>query len=184
MSKYILFPVVVCTHQSDGAPAFHVCTPEVTQEQIDNGDHYDMAIANASDLGYEGGAVAFDLTDPAVGQLEELVKMVCEAVSGTLALEILALDGGTILGEDGSDPRAEQCWTFESKDGTKRKHRCISQGNAALMFVTEAYPCSQNEWLKDVCSGVTVDSYAEWLEAKLRGLRLSLRKQATEGAAT
>lgn len=180
MSKYMLFPVVVCTHQSDGAPAFHVCTPQVTQEQIDNGDHYDRAIANARDLGYEGGAVAFDLNDPAAGQVHSLAKMVREAVSRKLALDILTLDGGTVLGNEGGDQRVERTWVFKGKHGEEMNHVCVSKDEAALWFVTFAFSFSQNHWLRDVTSGSTVDGYLEWQESKLRELRSNLQKRAVK----
>lgn len=175
MSKYRLYPVIVCTHQSDGAPAFHVCTPEVTQGQIDNGDHYDKAIDNARSLDYEGNAVAFDLTDPAASQLAELATMVRQARSGELALEILALDGGMITGTEDGHPLTPRTWAFKSRQGQEMSHVCVAKSDAALMFVTDSYACGQNDWLRDVQSGTTVDGYLEWTELKLRAIRLALR---------
>lgn len=175
MSRYRMYPVIVCTQQCDGAPAFHVCTPEVTQAQIDNGDHYDKAIENARSLDYEGSAVAFDLKDPAASQLADLAKMVRQARSGELALEILALDGAVISGSEGGHPLTPRTWAFKSRQGQEMSHVCVAKSDAALMFVTDAYPCGQNDWLRDVQSGTTVDGYLEWTELKLRAIRLALR---------
>ena len=77
MSNTILYPkvIVLCTN-AEGAPEFHSCTPEVTQEQYDNGEHYDLAKENAEDNGYEEPMVAFDENDPAAKQLLKLADWV------------------------------------------------------------------------------------------------------------
>lgn len=69
-----LYPkvVVLCTN-SEGAPEFHTCTPQVTQEQIDDGEHYELAKQNAEDNGYSDPMIAFDATDPAARQLGEIL---------------------------------------------------------------------------------------------------------------
>lgn len=64
--------VVICTN-SEGAPEFHTCVPEVTQEQIDNGDHYTLAKENAEHNGYTGPMIAFDKSDPAAKRLGEIL---------------------------------------------------------------------------------------------------------------
>ena len=63
--------VVLCTNAA-GEPEFHTCTPEVTQEQYDTGDHYDLAKENAADNGFEEPMVAFDQNDGAARQLVDL----------------------------------------------------------------------------------------------------------------
>jgi len=60
--------IVLCTN-SNGAPEFHTCCPEVTQEQYDNGEHYELAKQNAEFNGYERPMIAFDAKDPAAKQL-------------------------------------------------------------------------------------------------------------------
>ncbi len=64
--------VVLCTN-SEGAPEFHTCSPQVTQEQIDTGEHYTLAKENAEYNGYIGPMIAFDKTDPAAKQLGEIL---------------------------------------------------------------------------------------------------------------
>lgn len=68
--------VIVLCRNSAGESEFHSCTPEVTQEQYDNGDHYDLAKENAADNGFEEPMVAFDQNDGAARQLGELVAWV------------------------------------------------------------------------------------------------------------
>jgi hypothetical protein len=180
MAKYMLYTVVVCMRQSDGAPAFHVCTPEVSQAQIDEGEHYGKAIQNARDEGYEGDAVAFDLHDPAASQLQRLAKLVRDVVSGELALEVLELSGAKIEGREDGDPRSERLWVCTSPQGDEMSHVCIAKADAAVMFATWSFACSQNDWLQEVSSGSTVDSYVEWLELKLREIRVALRAKKNE----
>lgn len=67
--------IVLCTN-ANGAPEFHSCTPAVTQEQYDNGDHYDLAKENAEDNGYQEPMIAFDTSDQAAKQLQELADWV------------------------------------------------------------------------------------------------------------
>lgn len=70
--KFTKVKVVVLCSNAEGMPEFHTCTPEVTQAQIDEGEHYQLAIDNAEDNGYEGPLIAFDATDPAAKQLGEV----------------------------------------------------------------------------------------------------------------
>lgn len=69
-----LYPkVIILCRNAEGAPEFHACSPEVTQEQIDDGDHYDLAKENAAFNGYSEPMLAFDATDPAAKGLEKLL---------------------------------------------------------------------------------------------------------------
>ena len=70
--------IVLCT-DANGAPAFHSCSPECTEEDIKNGVHYDKAIENAEFNGYEQPMIAFDSTDPAARQLADLQGWLAEA---------------------------------------------------------------------------------------------------------
>lgn len=54
--------IVACTN-AEGSPDFYPCMVEVTQEQFDNGDHYDIAKDLAVDQRYEGEMVVFDEED-------------------------------------------------------------------------------------------------------------------------
>lgn len=65
--------VVVLCINSNGAPEFHTCTPEVTPEQYQNGDHYDLAKENAAHNGYDEPMIAFDEKDAAARQLGEVL---------------------------------------------------------------------------------------------------------------
>ncbi len=74
MSKNIIYPkvIVLCTN-SEGAPEFHTCSPEVTHQQMIEGEHYVLAMGNAENNGYTGPMIAFDKTDPAAKQLGEVL---------------------------------------------------------------------------------------------------------------
>lgn len=63
--------VLVIAVSSDGAPGIHTCSPQVTVEQIENGDHYDLAKENAEYNGFEQPMVAIDAQDNAARQLVE-----------------------------------------------------------------------------------------------------------------
>jgi hypothetical protein len=67
--------VVLCTN-SEGAPEFHSCAPEVTEEQLEAGEHYTLARENAEFNGYREPMIAFDANDPAAKQLESLADYV------------------------------------------------------------------------------------------------------------
>lgn len=54
--------VVACTN-ANGESDFFFCIVEGSQEQIDNGDHYDTAKDYAVESGYEGEMVVFDEDD-------------------------------------------------------------------------------------------------------------------------
>ena len=71
MSESKNVKVIVLCSNSEGAPEFHSCAIDVTQEQYDNGDHYDLAMENAEDNGYEPHK-AFDQNDPAAKQLGDI----------------------------------------------------------------------------------------------------------------
>lgn len=74
MTDKVTYPkvVVLCTN-SEGSPEFYTCTPEVTAEQLETGDHYDLAKESAEDNGYEGPMIAFDANDEAAKQLGGLI---------------------------------------------------------------------------------------------------------------
>lgn len=63
--------VVLCTN-AEGSKEFHSCTPEVTHAEMLEGKHYELAIDNAVDQGFEKPMVAFDATDQAAKQLIDL----------------------------------------------------------------------------------------------------------------
>ena len=72
-AEYIYPKVVVLCHNSEGAPAFHTCAPQVTHSQMIDGAHYDLAKENAEQCGFEGPMIAFDNTDAAARQLGEVL---------------------------------------------------------------------------------------------------------------
>lgn len=59
--------VVLCTN-SNGSPEFHTCAIECSQEDVDNGSHYDRAKENASWNGFQEPMMAFDANDEAAKQ--------------------------------------------------------------------------------------------------------------------
>lgn len=54
--------VVACTN-ANGEPDFTFCVVKHRQEQYDEGDHYDAAINQACENGYEGDMVCYDQND-------------------------------------------------------------------------------------------------------------------------
>lgn len=67
--------IVLCTN-SNGSPEFYTCSPEVTQEQIDKGEHYELAKENAKYNGYTEPMIAFDSRDAAARQLGEILAWI------------------------------------------------------------------------------------------------------------
>ncbi len=72
MTTTIYPKVVVLATNAEGSPEFHSCSPEVTREQFDAGEHYTLAKENAKFNGYEDPMIAFDVTDSAAKQLARL----------------------------------------------------------------------------------------------------------------
>jgi len=66
--------VAVLVINASGEPYFFYTTvPDVTQEQIDDGEHYEFAVQAAEDLGYEP-VRAFDANDSAAAKLSEMAS--------------------------------------------------------------------------------------------------------------
>jgi len=61
--------VIVLATDAAGSPAFHTCMLEVTREQYNAGEHYEMAKENAAFNGYEEPMIAFDRNDEAGRQM-------------------------------------------------------------------------------------------------------------------
>lgn len=59
---------VLCTN-SQGELELFTCAPVVTADQVENGEHYEMATDIAEQEGYEGLMIAFDDRDRAARQL-------------------------------------------------------------------------------------------------------------------
>ena len=66
--------VAVLCLNSEGSPEFHICTLEITPQQLTNGDHYDLAKADAADHGYTQPMIAFDENDEASAQWPALMQ--------------------------------------------------------------------------------------------------------------
>ena len=62
--EHFTIPVIVVAENSEGAPELVRCDIQVTHDQYENGDHYDMAKSEVEDNGYSALAV-FDYFDPA-----------------------------------------------------------------------------------------------------------------------
>jgi len=58
--------VVVACRNAAGSPTMVSYYVKVTQEEYDNGDHYDKAYALALDDGYEGHFIGYDNSEHAV----------------------------------------------------------------------------------------------------------------------
>lgn len=61
---------VLC--QGGSGPVLHACEVDVTQAQVDNGEHYDLAKESAEAEGFEQPMIAFDAADPAARQLSSV----------------------------------------------------------------------------------------------------------------
>lgn len=68
--------VLVLCSNSNGVPEFHSCIPKVTQHEYDNGEHYELAKANAEFNGFGGPMIAFDASDEAATQLGDLLTWI------------------------------------------------------------------------------------------------------------
>lgn len=55
---------MVVAAQGFAGPDLYFCKVECSQEQYDNGEHYDAAHSAAKKNGYDGSMVAFDENDP------------------------------------------------------------------------------------------------------------------------
>lgn len=66
--------VVVLAGDADGAPAFVLRTLNVTSDQYENGEHYDLAMAAAAEEGYEAPMAAFDEHDNAALHADVLAR--------------------------------------------------------------------------------------------------------------
>ena len=73
MSNDTIYPkVVVLCFNAEGSPDFYTCAPSVTHAQLIDGEHYDLAMENAEDNGFEGPMVAFDAASAAAKQLGDI----------------------------------------------------------------------------------------------------------------
>lgn len=59
----MILPCVAACVQSGGAPGFFPCLVECSQEQYDEGDHYEAAKDAAREAGYEMPLLVYDLND-------------------------------------------------------------------------------------------------------------------------
>lgn len=69
---------VVAATNAQGSPDFYPVVVEVTQEQYDEGEHYEIAMGLATDQGYEGDMVVFDENDGPAFLFENLFKFLEE----------------------------------------------------------------------------------------------------------
>jgi hypothetical protein len=59
----MIIQMVVAANGFDG-PDFYFCKVDCSQQQYDNGEHYDIAKSAAKDNGYDEPMVPFDRNDP------------------------------------------------------------------------------------------------------------------------
>lgn len=62
--------VVLCFSRI--GPTFFTCEVRCTDEEVFQGDHYDKAKTQAEAQGYEEPMLAFDATDPAASQVDQV----------------------------------------------------------------------------------------------------------------
>ncbi len=70
--KLMTIKCVVAGYNANGEPDFYFCKVRCTEQQMDNGDHYDRARRAASENGYEGSAVSIDEFDSAGRAIDHL----------------------------------------------------------------------------------------------------------------
>lgn len=75
LERYV---TVVCTSAS-GEPTLYMATVQVTEEQYQDGDHYDLAKEIAAENGYEAPMIAFDTRDEAAKQLAQVSEFMKQA---------------------------------------------------------------------------------------------------------
>jgi hypothetical protein len=64
--------VAVLCRDANGEPVFYKATPTVTAAQLEEGQHYELAIEEATADGYENAHLAFDKSDRAARELRDL----------------------------------------------------------------------------------------------------------------
>ncbi len=64
---------VVTCHNASGEPDFYFCKVKCSQEQYDDGKHYETAQSKAAEQGYEGDFVVFDENDGPAWLFERFV---------------------------------------------------------------------------------------------------------------
>lgn len=67
--------IVLCTN-SQGVPEFYGCAVQATADEYAEGQHYEMAKAQAQREGYEAPMMAFDGGDTAAKQLGEMLAWI------------------------------------------------------------------------------------------------------------
>lgn len=61
----MIIRMMVAATNANGEPDIYFCKVTCTEDELDSGDHYDMAKRHAEDEGYDRPMVAFDEFDPA-----------------------------------------------------------------------------------------------------------------------
>lgn len=69
LPKKAVTKVIVLCINSDGSPELHSCEVQVSSQQRDDGEHYELAKQNAGFNGYVKPMIAFDVSDEASRQL-------------------------------------------------------------------------------------------------------------------
>lgn len=95
--------VAVLCLNSEGSPEFHICTLEITHQQLANGDHYDLAKADAADQGYTQPMIAFDENDEAAAQWPAIKQHFKHAAPAEVMPRCLVMVSGGVA-DTVSDP--------------------------------------------------------------------------------
>lgn len=74
MARKIEVKCVVAATNANGSPDFYPICVQVTKKQLENGEHYQIAMGLATDQGYEGDMIVFDQHDGPEFLFENLFK--------------------------------------------------------------------------------------------------------------
>lgn len=93
--------IIVCCTNSNGEPDALCLEHTCTQEQYDNGDHYDQVKAHAENLGYEGPFWVADENDPGWRIVSDRGKGLTDDQAFAIRCAVADLVGGIQAAEEG-----------------------------------------------------------------------------------
>lgn len=146
--------VAVGARNASGQPELVKVIVSCTQQQIDDGDHYDLASDQVSGEGYEVTNFVFDEKDPA------WLQMTQRSASGDdhLAEQICIRLGVSVHQAQEDEIAGRWDWIDPSRNGseTSFEHRADAARNAVETLLPRA------DWVYEVSNGDTTLGYFDW----------------------
>lgn len=128
--------IVACIN-AEGAPDFHTCQVEVSEQQQKDGEHYLMAYENAKWNGFAEGMVAYESGDISRGKLADLAEWIGDVrQSAQESAAELKLERGSVLGS-GNTLFLVSGRVPEDDDDTAYLIRAASEEDASAHFRAE-----------------------------------------------